>query len=252
MIKLFLKSIIIGVANIIPGVSGGTVAIILNVYDDIIEKIANFLNVDLKKKIEYFKYLFVVVLGVGVGVIIFANLIEFSIKNYPKITSTFFTLLIALSIPYIVKGLNYKKLKNMLSFVIGSLFVLIFVYFNLKYEKNTSFPLLTYNLMSSDCFERTYLIKLFISGALAGGAMIIPGISGSLLLLMLGEYYNILSFIKNFSIKPLIFVALGVGLGLIVFSKLISLLLNTYREITLFFLTGIITFSILQIWINIL
>lgn len=252
MIKLFFKSILIGIANVIPGVSGGTVAVILNIYDDILEKIANFLDVEFKTKIEYFKYLSIVIAGAILGILVFANLISFSIKNYPKITSTFFTLLIVPSIPYIIKDFDYKKLKNIISFIAGLIFMAIFIYLALKYGQKSAFSMLSYNLTSTGCFEKTYLIKLFISGMLAAAAMIIPGISGSLLLLMLGEYYNILHFISTFSIRPLIFVIFGAGTGLVVFSKMISFLLDKYREITMFFLTGIITLSLVQIWLNIL
>lgn len=80
---------------------------------------------------------------------------------------------------------------------------------------------------------------------------IIPRISGSLLLLMIGEYYNIVVFVTNFTIKPLIFIGLGMGSGIIIFSKIIDYLLKNYREVTLFFITGIVMISVLQIWINI-
>lgn len=111
MILLFLKSIIIGVANIIPGVSGGTLAVMLNVYDPITEKIGNFFLVDRKTKLSYFWYLLIVLIGAETGIFLFANIIKYSITNYPKITVTVFTLLILPSIPYIVKGLDYKKKK---------------------------------------------------------------------------------------------------------------------------------------------
>ena len=115
MILLFLKSIIIGIANIIPGVSGGTLAVMLNVYDPITEKIGNFFSVDRKTRISYFFYLLVVLVGAATGIFLFANIIKYSITNYPRITVTVFTLLILPSIPYIVKGLDYKKKKNILA-----------------------------------------------------------------------------------------------------------------------------------------
>lgn len=248
MIKVFLKSILIGVANIIPGVSGGTVAVMLGMYDDIVNKIGDFLLVDIKTKINYAKYLIFVVLGAAVGVLLFSNIISFSITNYPKITSGVFTALVIPSIPYIIKGLDYKKSKNIISFFFGVILMLIFIYLNIKYgKKDTNI----YVNLDEIIFPISYLIKILICGLLAAGAMIIPGISGSLLLLMLGEYYNIVSFISNFSIKPLFFLGLGVALGLVIFSKAISYLLKNYRETTLFFITGIVIMSIFQIWINI-
>ena len=92
MLLLFLKSIIIGIANIIPGVSGGTLAVMLNVYDPITEKIGNFFLVDRKTKVSYFLYLLIVLIGAGTGIFLFANLIKYSITNFPKITVGVFTL----------------------------------------------------------------------------------------------------------------------------------------------------------------
>ena len=258
MILLFLKSIIIGIANIIPGVSGGTLAVMLNVYDPITEKIGNFFLVDRKTKISYFFYLLIVLVGAATGIFLFANIIKYSITNYPKITVTVFTLLILPSIPYIVKGLDYKKKKNILAFCYGATIMIIFILLGLKYGDKTVGAV---TIQLSEGFAATYLIKLFLCGIVAAGAMIIPGISGSLLLMMLGEYYNVVYLIsslasslkeKSFTIFiPLGVLALGVGVGLVAFSKAINYLLKNHREVTLFFIEGIITFSIIQMWLSI-
>ena len=256
MILLFLKSIIIGVANIIPGVSGGTLAVMLNVYDPITEKIGNFFLVDIKTKLSYFWYLLIVLIGAGTGIFLFANIIKYSITNYPKITVTVFTLLILPSIPYIVKGLDYKKKKNILAFCYGAALMIIFIILGLKYGNKTT-GAVTIQLIEGACFTRGYLLKLFICGVIAAGAMIIPGISGSLLLMMLGEYYNVVYLIsslreKSFAvISPLVILAIGVGVGLVAFSKAINYLLKNHKEFTLFFIEGIITFSIIQMWLSI-
>ena len=260
MILLFLKSIIIGIANIIPGVSGGTLAVMLNVYDPITEKIGNFFSVDRKTRISYFFYLLIVFVGAATGIFLFANIIKYSITNYPRITVTVFTLLILPSIPYIVKGLDYKKKKNILAFCCGAIIMIIFIFLGLKYGDKTT-GAVTIQLVKGVCFTRGYLLKLLFCGIIAAGAMIIPGISGSLLLMMLGEYYNVVYLIsslassiweKSFTIFcPLIMLALGIGIGLIAFSKAINYLLKNHREVTLFFIEGIITFSIIQMWLSI-
>ena len=258
MILLFLKSIIIGVANIIPGVSGGTLAVMLNVYDPITEKIGNFFLVDRKTKLSYFFYLLVVLVGAATGIFLFANIIRYSITYYPKITVTIFTLLILPSIPYIVKGLDYKKKKNILAFCYGAIIMIIFILLGLKYGDKTAGAV---TIQLSEGFTTIYLIKLFLCGVVAAGAMIIPGISGSLLLMMLGEYYNVVYLISSLTLSlkeksftifiPLIILALGIGIGLVAFSKAINYLLKNYREFTLFFIEGIITFSIIQMWLSI-
>ena len=257
MILLFLKSIIIGIANIIPGVSGGTLAVMLNVYDPITEKIGNFFLVDRKTKFSYFWYLLIVLVGAATGIFLFANIIKYSITNYPKITVSVFTLLILPSIPYIVKGLDYKKKKNILAFCCGAALMIIFILLGLKYGDKTT-GAVTIQIAKGVCFTRAYRLKLFICGIIAAGAMII---SGSLLLMMLGEYYNVVYLIsslasslkeKSFSILlPLITLAVGVGIGLVAFSKAINYLLKNHKEFTLFFIEGIITFSIVQMWLSI-
>ena len=266
MLKLFFKGIVIGVANIMPGVSGGTLAVILGVYDKLTEAIGNFLTVPLKKKIEYLKFLGIIGIGAGIGIGLFAKIIEFCFTNYPKSTASFFSLLIIPSIPYIVKGEDKSNGKNRLFFILGALFTLVFVFLDYFLGGNSGGG----ELVKTVTFG--YCIKLFICGSLAAGAMIIPGISGSLLLLMIGEYYNILGFISGFFdglvhireyssmaeiinnlyILPLAVFALGVGAGLVVVAKIINMLLSSkHRSVTLFFIAGIIVVSILQIWVNI-
>ena len=136
--------------------------------------------------------------------------------------------------------------------------MIIFILLGLNYGDKTVGAV---TIQLSEGFAATYLIKLFLCGVVAAGAMIIPGISGSLLLMMLGEYYNVVYLIsslasslkeKSFTIFiPLIVLALGVGVGLVAFSKAINYLLKNHREFTLFFIEGIITFSIIQMWLSI-
>ena len=250
MILLFLKSIIIGIANIIPGVSGGTLAVMLNVYDPITEKIGNFFLVDRKTKLSYFWYLLIVLVGAATGIFLFANVIKYSITNYPKITVSVFTLLILPSIPYIVKGLDYKKKKNILAFCCGAALMIIFILLGLKYGDKTT-GAVTIQIAKGVCFTRAYRLKLFICGIIAAGAMIIPGISGYNVVYLISSLASSLKE-KSFSILlPLITLAVGVGIGLVAFSKAINYLLKNHKEFTLFFIEGIITFSIVQMWLSI-
>ena len=134
--------------------------------------------------------------------------------------------------------------------------MIIFILLGLKYGDKTAGAV---TIQLSEGFTTIYLIKLFLCGVVAAGAMIIPGISGSLLLMMLGEYYNVVISSLTLSLKeksftifiPLIILALGIGVGLVAFSKAINYLLKNHREFTLFFIEGIITFSIIQMWLSI-
>ncbi|MGL5057132.1 MAG: DUF368 domain-containing protein [Fusobacteriaceae bacterium] len=267
MLLLFLKGIIIGVANIMPGVSGGTLAVVLGIYDKLIGAIGNFITCSFKRKVEYLKFLTPIIFGALTGILIFAKILQYLYINYPVPTGIGFMLLIIPSIPLIIKGQKFSNI-NTFSFFLGALLTLIFIILGVKYGVKTD------NFGSVGDFSINYGIKLLLSGVVAAGAMIIPGISGSLLLLMIGEYYNIL-FSINATVKSLIeflkgnsslnflqlltepsflnlyFFVVGVLLGIIGFSKFIDFMLKKYKGITLFFIDGIVVISLLQILMNI-
>ena len=117
MFKNFLKGMGIGVANIIPGVSGGTLAVVFGIYDKLMEAIAEFLTAPKDKKIEYAKFLIQIGLGAIIGILVFARVIEFLFAHYPVQTKIAFIILILPSIPLIVKGEKYsdKKISCFLS-----------------------------------------------------------------------------------------------------------------------------------------
>lgn len=242
MIENIIKGLAVGVANIIPGVSGGTVAVLLGIYERLTDAMGNFFLVSFQKKKEYFIFLFQIMIGAVLGVLLFAKLIEFSIQNYPKGTASFFSLCILPSLFYIVKPYQKTK-KNMFLFLLGALFLGFFMILSFFFKKETGAEMTPVSLISF-----SYGMRLFFCGLIAAGAMIIPGISGSLLLLVLGEYYHILSFILHMQMIPLLYLAMGVALGLVLFSKAIHWLLHKEEEKTMFFIAGIVFMSIFQIW----
>ncbi|MCI6151542.1 MAG: DUF368 domain-containing protein [Fusobacterium perfoetens] len=239
----FLKGIGIGIANVIPGVSGGTMAVVFGIYDKLIECIANFLQASMKKKMEYVKFMLPLLLGCAVGILFFANVIGYLYENYPVYTKGVFVILVLPSIPIIIKGENIKDIKNILSFSFGLLFVVAFFMFTHDLEGNT--------FTKQEFFTFTYGLKLALCGALAGGAMIIPGISGSLLLLALGEHENVINYIGNIEIIPLLYFGIGVGIGILIFTKIINYFLQNYRSKTLFVILGIVIASLIELLINI-
>lgn len=267
MLLLFLKGIIIGVANIMPGVSGGTLAVVLGIYDKLIEGIGNFFTASFKKKTEYLKFLLPILLGAITGILIFAKVLQYLYINFPLATGLGFMLLIIPSIPLIIKDEKLNK-ENIIAFLLGAFLTLAFILLGVKYGIKSD------NLGTLSLFSLTYGIKLLFSGIVAAGAMIIPGISGSLLLLMIGEYYNIL-FSINSAVKNLIIFlkgdsnlsflqlvkepeflnlycfSVGIVLGIIGFSKFIDFMLKKKRAVTLFFIDGIVVLSLLQILMNI-
>lgn len=240
MLKNLLKGIVIGIANVLPGVSGGTLAVVLNIYDKLTESIGNFLTASFEKKIEYVKFLSQIAIGAVIGIILFAGFVSTMYSSYPKGTTIAFLILIIPSIPLILKGENSFTKKNILAFVGGVLFTVAFILITKYFSQgNESVQITT--------FDFAYDSKLFMCGIISAAAMIIPGISGSLLLLILGEYYNVMTYIKDFSIIPLFFFGLGVALGLVAVSKVINILLNKHRSLTLHFIVGIIIVSLLEL-----
>lgn len=241
MFKNFLKGIVIGVANVLPGVSGGTLAVVLNIYDKLTEAVGNFLTASMAKKIEYAKFLSQIGLGSVIGIVAFAGVISKMYTLYPRGTTIVFLFLILPSIPVILKGEKFFKRDNLFAFFVGVICTGIFIYITKFFAGEEVIR------TAASIFTLSYGIKLFFCGIVAAGAMVIPGISGSLLLMIMGEYYNILGYIKSFNILPLGFFAVGTGIGLILVSKGINILLNKYRSYTLNFIVGIIIVSLVQI-----
>lgn len=243
MIKNIISGACIGIANIIPGVSGGTVALLLGVYEKLTEAIGQFLTASKSKKIEFIKFLSQIFIGAVIGLLAFAKIIGFLYSNYEEATSFFFLGLIVASLPLVLTHRENKSITNSgkLWFFFG---VFIMISFSIiQYFYGSSSEVSTgYNL------NLAYSIKLILAGALAGGAMVIPGISGSLLLVMIGEYYNILGFVNNRVILPILFVGIGAVIGIVGFAKIIDKLLKNNRDNTLYFIIGLIVASLIEIW----
>jgi len=247
-IILFVKGFVIGIANAIPGVSGGTLAFILGIYEKLTNSIAIIPSVIFKPKewAKPMKILIPVGLGAVIAIALFLNIIEILFAKYPVPTQIFFVGLILGSLPFVTKEVKGFGIKNLLSFALGALVMGTFIYFAMKLNKDTSVA--TYQGMSF-----AYAIKLFLSGILAATAMVIPGISGSLVLLMLGEYKNISSFanFKNIEIIPLAIAGVGIVIGIFFVTKIISVVIAKWREQLFSFVLALIVVSLLSIWPNI-
>ena len=252
-ISYFIKGMAIGIANAIPGVSGGTIAFVLGIYEKLTYAISILPNALIKLKWdeikESLKVLIPVALGAAISIVLFLKLINYTFTYYPIPTRIFFVGLILGSFPFITKTVEEFNFKVFTAFFIGAFIMAIFVYFDINKPVGAT----TY----TGNFSLFYGIKLFLCGIAAAVAMVIPGISGSLLLLILGEYENISYFISsfvdtfNFSLLiPLIFLGLGVIIGIFVISKLVTILLQKYKSTLFGFVLGIIIVSFLSLWPN--
>lgn len=249
-IILFIKGIFVGVANIIPGVSGGTLAVVLNIFDKLIYSINNLFK-DFKKSI-----LFLIPIGLGAvfGIVAFSSLIEFGLTEYSLPTNLLFVGLVAGSIPLIYRNAISKERKSMdLVLGIGAFLVVVLLSYIESHSVETA---------STESFLS---IKLFLAGVIASSAMIIPGISGSFLLMLMGLYDNVifaLSSIKDYLLDVtnislmfqiigiLLPMAIGIVIGVFLVSKVIEIAFTKAYSTTYYIILGLILGSIYSIFAN--
>ncbi|MFH1797808.1 MAG: DUF368 domain-containing protein [Candidatus Omnitrophota bacterium] len=243
-IVLFVKGCAIGVANIIPGVSGGTIAVILGIYDRLIESIANFFE-NPSRRGEYILFLFRIILGAVTAIILLANVMSFLLTNYFYQTMFLFMGLIIGGIPAVLTSHSDMRIRisRILTFVLGMLMVLsLSIASKWPCEASVSFS------SGMAVVDIKTLFVILLSGFLAGGAMIVPGISGSFILVLMGQYALIINALKNLFITPLIFFAIGASTGILVFSKIIKKCLEKGPALTYYFILGLITASLCKIF----
>ncbi len=231
---ILLKGIVIGVANIIPGVSGGTMAVVLGIYDRLIEAIGGFLT-DKDKRLSHFLFLFFIAIGAGVGLKGLAPVISYTLQYHNALTMLFFMGLITGSIPAVVKLSGVKKL-SILDMVFLALGVGLVLILGASPESKDEIEASAGNAS---------MLALFISGILAGGAMIVPGVSGSLVMVLLGAYPVVLYAVDKMDFKLLIVLAAGGGLGVLLFSILIRFLLQHAANATHSFIFGLVGASVI-------
>ena len=239
-IVISLKGIAMGAADVVPGVSGGTIAFISGIYEELLSSISN-VNLQLFKtlKNEGFtaawkqvngNFLLALFAGIFISIISLAKLIKYLLENEPILLWSFFFGLVLASIIYIAKQI--KKWNAL------SIFLLLLSAF-LAYYVTTLNPLVN---------ENSSLLFLFLAGAIAICAMILPGISGAFILVLLGAYEPILSAVNERNMKTIAIVGLGAVVGLLSFSKILKWLFANYKNYTLVALTGFIIGSLNKIW----
>lgn len=246
---LLLKGFIIGVAFIIPGVSGGTLAIYLGVYQGILDSIDNLFR-QFKKSVLY---LLPILLGVGLSVVLLAKLVSILLDWNSFIVLFFFIGLIIGGIRFVYKRAEITKLDPSLiiSFLVSfGLLILIIIL-----DKTSSNPGIDYFSFSF----WTYLL-IFALGAISSITMIVPGISGSAVLLVLGFYTAIVSNVVGnifdfssigYNLQVVIPFGLGALAGILVFSKIINFSLRKYPKQTYFAILGFIIASVIGVLLEI-
>ena len=235
-----LKGMAMGAADVVPGVSGGTIAFISGIYEELLGSISN-INFGLIKtlKKEGIKavwkqvngsFLAALFIGIFISIISLAKAIKYLLENEPILLWSFFFGLVLASVIYIAKQITKWNFISVLILILGAF---------LAYYITTLNPLVSEN--SSPLF-------IFIAGAIAICAMILPGISGSFILVLLGAYKPVLDALNNRDFKTILIFMVGAIAGLLTFSKILKWLFANYKNYTLAVLTGFIIGSLNKIW----
>lgn len=240
-LRLYLTGIAMGAADVVPGVSGGTMAFILGVYSTLLNAIKSFnfkairllLSAKIGELLQHISFFFLLALGSGIltAILALANALGTALEQQPTLVYAFFGGLIVASILSVAILLRWN-LSAILALVAGALFAYWLVALPELADADHSFPM------------------LFFSGAVAICAMILPGISGSFILLILGQYKFVLDAVRALDIGSVAAVALGAIVGIIAFSRVLSWLLKHYYTVTVAALVGFMVGSLRRIWIE--
>lgn len=235
----YLKGVAMGAADVIPGVSGGTIAFLTGIYAELLSSIKSLnwssakllLSGKLKEFAVAVNLKFLIAVGGGILTSIFslARLMQYLLVHQPVPLWSFFMGLIAASAIYVLKDTGKLAITNLLSLIAG---VSVAAWICLVSPSQTT--------------EAYWFI--FISGAIAICAMILPGISGSFILLLLGKYAFIMKAVTELNIPVLLIFAAGAAIGIISFSHFLTWLLKKYYKPTLFLLAGFMIGSLVKVW----
>lgn len=235
--KNIYRGFIMGISDLIPGVSGGTMAVILGIYDRFLEAISGFFSREWKQQLG-----FLVPLAIGIvsALLLFSRLIAYLLQNYYEPTQFFFLGLIIGVIPSIIKGADVKR-----NFTFRHWFILIAAAILLALTgfmnpNEAVEPITSLNTLS--------ILGLFLAGWLASMAMLLPGISGSFVLLLLGVYSTAIHALSTFNISLIVIIGSGVIVGFAVSSKGIRYALTHFPHMTFAIIIGLLIGSVFPIF----
>ena len=228
---LLLKGMGMGAADVVPGVSGGTIAFIVGIYEELIDSIKSINGASLKllftgKVAAFWKainanFLLSIVAGIGI--------ITYLLITHPILVWAFFFGLVLASTWFVSKDIRQWNWKSVLSFIIGA----VIAY---------------YITVATPAETPTNLFFIFLCGAIAICAMILPGISGSFILVLLGKYFYIMEAVKTFNISVMLVFICGAALGITTFSRILSFALRKFHDTTIAVLAGFMLGSLNKVW----
>ena len=236
---LFLKGMAMGISDLIPGISGGTIALLLGIYKDFISSLKSInyksfiylIRLDFKKLNNQLNLCFLlpVFFGILSSIFIFSSLISFLLLDYKVFLFSFFFGLIFFSSIRLISDLKPTNTLDFLTVFVGLVIGLSFFFVSSLSTSNSIF-------------------SIFLAGFIAISAMLLPGISGSYILLILGKYEFMLDSISSFNWINILIFSLGAITGILSFSKMIHYLLKNYYRSTIFFLSGLMMGALNKVW----
>jgi len=236
---LFLKGMAMGISDLIPGISGGTIALLLGIYKDFISSLKSInyksfiylVRLDFKKLNNQLNLCFLlpVFFGILSSIFIFSSLISFLLLDYKVLLFSFFFGLIFFSSIRLISSLKPTSTLDFFTVFVGLVIGLLFFFVNSLSTSNSIF-------------------SIFLAGFIAISAMLLPGISGSYILLILGKYEFMLDSISSFNWINILIFSLGAITGILSFSKMIHYLLKNYYRSTIFFLSGLMMGALNKVW----
>lgn len=236
---LSVKGMCMGAADVVPGVSGGTIAFITGIYDELINSIKSINAASLKMfftgkwgefwKMINGKFLLFLLAGIGISVFSLAKIITWLLVVYPVLVWSFFFGLVLASTWFVGKDVKERNWKTGLGFLLGA-------------------ALAFYITVATPAETPSHFLFIFLCGAIAICAMILPGISGSFILVLLGKYFFIMEAVKTLDLKVIAIFGIGACVGITSFSRLLSYALSHMRNITLAVLSGFMLGSLNKVW----
>jgi len=233
--KNIYRGMMMGASDLVPGVSGGTIAVLLGIYDQLIASINGIFTKQWRK---HFAFLMPLAVGVGLAIFLLTHVMKWLLEYHERPTFFFFIGLIIGILPFLFRESEAKTHFKLQHYF---LLVLAMILISLLPTNPSEGALIA---------ERSIAIYglLFLAGVIASAAMILPGISGSLVLLILGVYPTVLQAISELDIKVILTVGIGIATGIIVMSKIIHYFFTHYRTATFAMIIGLVIGSVYVIF----
>ncbi len=238
MIRTFFAGFIMAIANVIPGVSGGTIAVVMGIYD----RLVGLFALDIKAIKSDWKYLLNIGAGLAAGLLLFSRIITWLLENHPMPTCFFFIGLIFGSLPMLLKKVRTGEGKWP---GLGG-FALFAAALALMYLLSTLGE--GAGMTAEKTLTAALAAKVFFSGVVAAAAMIVPGVSGSSMLLIFGTYATFYTAVGDLNIPLLVPIGLGVLIGLVLGSRAIRALMNKWPVNTYCAIIGLVLGSVFVVW----